>query len=126
MKRFWIGLGILFLLLGAGFGITHYVEQAHRPISDALAQASHAALAGNWAQAARHSTQAKQQWESCRDLAAAFADHSVLELAESLFAEVDIYAETGDIPSFAATCAHLSRLVNAIAESHLPKWQNLL
>ncbi len=126
MKRLWIGLCVLALLLAAGLGVTYFMEQAHRPISQHLAQASQTALAGDWAQALALSDQARAQWESCCDFTAAFVDHSVLETADSLFAEIQVYAAAEDPMSFAATCAHLSRLISAIAESHLPKWQNLL
>lgn len=126
MNRFWIGLGVLAFLLALGLGITFFMERTHGPISQTLEQASQAALSDDWAQALRLSQQARQQWDACSDFTAAFIDHSMLELAESLFAEVQVYGETGDSHAFAATCAHLSRLTHAIAQSHLPKWQNIL
>lgn len=126
MKRFWIGICVLTLLLILGSGVTYFIENAHRPISQDLSQAAQAALAGDWDQARFLSGQARQQWDACSDFTAAFADHSALEEADALFARIDIYAAVQDPMLFAAACAQLSELTKAIAESHLPKWENFL
>lgn len=126
MKRFWIGLIVLAVLLIMGSGVTWFIETSHKPISQHLALAAQAALAGNWEQALALFEQVQQHWERCSDFTAAFADHSVLEEVDALLAEIGVYAHAKDPVSFAAACAHLSQLAKAIAESHLPKWQNLL
>ena len=126
MKRLWIGILVLSVLLSSGIGVSMLLFRTHRPIAKTLQQASHAAVSGNWQQATTQAQKAQMQWKKCRDLTAAFADHSVLEEVDSLFAQVQIYAAFGDVCSFSAACAHLSRLTQAIAESHLPKWQNFL
>ena len=126
MKRFWIGLCVLTLLLTLGLGVAAFMEWAHRPISRQLEQASQAALQGDWEAGVRYAGEAQARWDAWGDFTAAFADHTVLEEAEGLFAQIRVYADAGDPVSFAAACAHLSRLTKAIAESHWPKWQNLL
>ncbi len=126
MKRFWIGITVLAVLLAAGVAITAYISGSHAPISDQLAQAAQAAENETWTQATDLARQAQAQWLQCRDFTAAFADHTVLEEIDAIFAEIDVYAATGDKISFAAACAHLSELTKAMAESHLPKWQNIL
>ena len=126
MKRFWIGVCVLSLLLASGIATCCAIKGFHAPISRSLEAASQAALSDDWAAATSYSADAFTRWQRCRDLTAAFADHSVLEEIESLFAEIEVYRHTDDRLAFAATCAHLSRLAEAVAESHLPKWQNLL
>lgn len=126
MKRFWIGLCVLALLLATGLWSTNRMVQAHAPISDALAQASQAALTGNWKQATVFLDTARRQWENWVDFSAAFTDHSMLENAEGLFAELGVYEKSNNLLPFAAGCVQLSQLIRAIAESHLPNWQNLL
>lgn len=126
MKRFWIGVCVLSVLLASGWATTAAISHCHTPISQGLAAASQAALEGDWASAVQHCEDAAQKWQRCRDFTAAFADHSVLDEMESLFAEIQAYQQAGAQLSFAATCAHLSRLADAVAQSHLPKWQNLL
>ncbi len=126
MKRFWIGITVLAVLLAVGLGITLFISDSHEPISLSLAQAAQKAEAADWAQAAALAKQAMAAWMQCRDFTAAFADHTVLEEIDAIFAEIDVYAAMEDRISFAAACAHLSELTKAVAESHLPKWQNLL
>ena len=125
MKRFWIGICVLAILLAAGLGNTYLMMQAHDPISRQLAQAAEAATAGNWDQATALFLDAQSQWDSWIDLAAAFTDHNMLETADGLFAELRVYEKTDEPQVCAAGCAQLSRLIRAIAESHLPSWQNL-
>lgn len=126
MKRFWIGITVLAVLLASGWAVAFFMERCHTPISKELAQASQIAVSGQLKQAAKIADNAKTQWLSCRDFTAAFADHDVLEEMDALFAEIDVYAVTGNSISFSAACAHLSELAKAVAESHHPKWQNLL
>ena len=126
MKRIWIGITVLAVLLASGCAVTYFMERCHRPISEHLAQAAEAALAEDWPRAEELANQAQEKWQRCRDFTAAFADHSVLDEAESLLGEIAVYAAARESLSFAATCSHLSRLAEAIAQSHSPLWQNLL
>lgn len=126
MKRLWIGLAVLTVLLFSGWAVSHFMERCHEPIYEDLMQAARSAAQGDWHRAEALAASAREQWQQCRDFTAAFADHSVLEEVDSLFAEVDIYIATREHISFAATCAHLAQLAQAIAQSHCPMWQNLL
>ena len=54
------------------------------------------------------------------------ADHGPLEEIDSLFAQVQIYADTGKTADFAAYCTRLAKLVTAVGEAHGLTWQNLL
>lgn len=126
MKRFWIGITVLAVLLASGSAVSFFMERYHRPISHELAQAAQAAAGGRLERAAALAKNAHTRWLRCRDFTAAFADHTVLEEMDALFAEIDVYAAARDSISFAAACAHLSELAQAVSESHLPKWQNLL
>lgn len=126
MKRFWIGVCVLAILLVGGWITTAAIERCHKPISLDLSKASQAALSGDWPLAVQYAEAATEKWERCRDFTAAFTDHGVLEEMESLFAEVAVYRQAESTQSFAAVCAHLSRLADAVSQSHLPIWQNLL
>lgn len=126
MKRFWIGISVLAILLASGWVVACFMDRCHAPIGDALAEASQVALEGHLAQASQIAQQAQKQWLHCRDFTAAFADHSVLEEMDALFAEIAVCAAAQDTISFSAACARLAELAKAVAESHCPKWQNLL
>lgn len=123
MKRFWIGITVLVVLLASGWGIAFFMERCHTPISQELALA---ARTSQQEQAIQLSQSAHTRWLRCRDFTAAFADHNVLEQIDAIFAEIEIYAAAGDTLAFRAACAHLAELSKAVAESHCPKWQNLL
>lgn len=126
MKRFWIGICVLAVLLTAGWITTAAIARRFTPIAQDLRNASQAASSGDWALAVLLSESAEEKWQLCKDFTAAFADHSVLEEIEAQFSQVRIFRQTGAQLSFTATCAHLSCLADAVAQSHLPKWQNLL
>ena len=126
MKRLWIGVIILVLLLGAGIGTTVFAVRTHNSISQKLAQASEAALRGKWEEACSVSLDAKKQWEAMRHGTAAIADHEPMEEIDDLFSQMDIYLLTRQQIPFASCCASLSVLTNAIGESHAINWWSLL
>ena len=126
MKRLSIGITVLVILLSSGSLAAICMDHFHRPISHELTQAVAAMEGGHWEQATTLANNAHSQWLHCRDFTAAFADHDVLEEIDALFAEIHVFAAAGDPISFSAACAHLSELTKAVAESHHPKWQNLL
>lgn len=126
MKRLWIGIIILVLLLGAGIGTTVFAVRAQGNISQELANASEAALRGKWEEACTFSLNAKKQWESLRHGTAAIADHEPMEEIDNLFAQMEIYLLTRQQIPFATCCASLSVLTNAIGEAHAVNWWSLL
>lgn len=126
MKRFWIGVTVLAALLLSGSTVAYFMGHCHSPISKDLSQAARVATEGQLEQAIQLTNKAHSKWLRCRDFTAAFADHDVLEEIDALFAEIHVYAAARDDISFSAACAHLSELAKAVAESHYPKWQNLL
>lgn len=123
MKRLWIGITVLAVLLASGWAAAFFMERCHTPIRDDLTRA---AQADPFDMAVSLAHDAHTGWLHCRDFTAAFADHSVLEEIDALFGEIEVYAAARDTISFSAACAHLSELVEAVAESHRPMWQNLL
>lgn len=126
MKRLWIGISVLALLLVCGSVVTVFMERSHRPISKNLVQAADAALAGNWSHATALVNRAQAKWQRCKPLTATFADHSILEETDSLLAEIKLYANARETLSFTAACIRLSQLTEAISKSHRPSWQNFL
>ena len=126
MKRIWIGIIILVLLLGTGIGTTVFAVRSQERISQELAQASEAALRGKWEEACNLSLNAKKQWESLRHGIAAIADHEPMEEIDDLFSQMEIYLLTQQQIPFATCCASLSVLTNAIGESHAINWWSLL
>jgi thioredoxin-like negative regulator of GroEL len=126
MKRFWIGITVLTLLLILGIFSTVLLSRSHLPIRDTLEQAAVAALAGDLGQADQLLKKAKVQWDRNRLWTAALVEHGVLEEAECLFAEAEVYAKAENRQALAAACARLAQIMDTIAQSHQTSWQNVL
>ena len=126
MKRGWIGLGLLAVLLVTGILVTCWMGESHRKISAELDRAAGFALTGNWEQADFYAQQAKNHWEKGWHLAGAFADHEPMEHIDDLFAQLPVYEADRDAVTFAAVCAQLARQVHAVGEAHGMNWWNLL
>ncbi len=126
MKRLWVGVLILFLLLGAGIGITVFADHVHTGISDTLGQAADAALAGDWDAAAALTAAAKNRWDTYRNITASIADHEPMEEIDSLFSQLEIYEKARQSISFSACCESLCVFTKAVGESQSISWWSLL
>ena len=125
MKRSWIGLGLLIVLLGVSLLVAWVMEEVHRPIARDLITAGEYALAGEWEQAERLSRQAKEQWEHSDVLRACFADHNPMEEIDAAFARLETYARLRRKAGFAAQCGEIARKTEAMGDAHGLKWENL-
>ena len=126
MVRCWIGIGLLALFLVLGLWIGVEMEDTHGQISQDLQQAAEQTLNGEAEQGVLLAQQARKHWEDARRGTACVADHEPMEEIDSLFAKLEVYARQRQIPEFAACCARLSALVQAVGEAHGIQWWNLL
>ena len=126
MKRGWIGLGLLLILLVAGLLVTGHMGRNHRKISRELDMAAAHALAGDWEEALEETRDAWEDWEEGWHFSAAFADHEPMEEIDALFAQLEAYRKTRDAVAFAAVCRQLAKQVEAMGDAHQLNWWNLL
>lgn len=126
MKRFWLGIGLLGVLLVAGIWITVSMNRFHMPVSEKLTRAEDAAREERWEDAAALLNQADALWTKHRSFSAAVADHEPMEEIDSLFAQVQCYAALREQAECAAACARLATLTKAMAEAHAVNWWNLM
>ncbi len=126
MKRLWIGVLILAVLLSGSLAISIAMARIHRPIAQDLELAAQEALDGHWSEALALAQQANDRWEKYHRFTAAFADHTPMDEMDTLLEELEVYAKQRENPHFSATCAHLYFMATAIAESHDISWWNLL
>ncbi len=124
--RFWLGSGILALMLALGLFASWGMSQINEPVADKLEQAAQAALDGQFEHGAALAAEASERWQSHWDCVAAVADHGPMEEIDSIFAQLETYAQNGDAGAFAAWCARLSCLVDAMGDAHDLTWRNLL
>jgi len=126
MARGWFGAAILVLFLALGFLAADRMENAHGPTEDLLKQAADATLDGEFDRGVTLGMEAKRRWERHWNGTATLADHSPMDDVDALFAEMEIYAKTGEEPHFAACCLELSKRLKAMAEAHTFSWWNIL
>ena len=126
MKRSWIGIGLLTVLLVLGIWVAKVMENNHMPGGAQLRQAAELAQAGEWEAAEALTRRARRNWEGTWKLTASVADHQPMDQIDGLFAELRVYAATGDKVAYSGTCAHLAELLEAMGNAHNFTWWNLL
>ena len=126
MRRLYIGVGLLVILLAVGIFITAQFTALHEPLAEKLDAAARAALAENWEEATVLSAEANADWQKMRNFTAAVADHEPLEEMDALFARLEMLGKMEEADEFASDCAQLSRLAVALGQSQAITWWNLL
>lgn len=126
MKRFWIGVGLLVVLLAAGIWIMVASDRVHAPISGLLEEAARESLAGDLAAGQALAQQAEDQWQQHWKAVASGGDHNPMDEIDGLFAQARAYGLAGQAADFGACCARLAELVEAMGESHSLSWWNFL
>ena len=125
-KRFWLGAGVLAVLLAVSFLVTFGMDALHTPAAEAFRQAEELALSGDMEKAVARGMEGRNRWQAGRKLTACVADHSPMDDVETLLEEMTVFARAGDAEHFAAACAQLASLLRAMSEAHSPAWWNLL
>ncbi len=126
MKQFWMGVGILLVLLALGLGSTLWMGHVHRDLAQDLEEASLAALGEDWALAQNILSQCRIRWQACRGAVAAGASHEPIEQIDSLYAQLALYLDRRDSMGFALCCTTLQYQTQALGEAQAINWRNLL
>ncbi len=126
MRRLWIGVSFLVVILTAGIVLTVAFVRIHRPLSQDLRQASQLAMEGAWEKATALTEQARADWMQYREMIAAVADHEPLEEMERLLEQLQVYAQQRRTADFASRCVELASLADAMLESQQLTWWNFL
>ena len=124
--RFYLGIAILALFLLLGIFTTLSTKQSLQPAADLFSRAAQTALVGDLEEGIRLFQQAEGCWAGMKSQIATVADHTPLEEIETTLAETGVFAQAGDAEHFAACCARLSRLMEAVSDAHSPVFENLL
>lgn len=125
MKRSWMGLGLLLILLLGGIWVTKVMEHIHETVEGNLQQAAFHALKNEWDQAESAFRQAQSDWDKWEHFRACFADHNPVEEIDSSFDLLETYCITRENAAFAAECRRLARQTAAVGEAHGLVWWNI-
>ena len=126
MKRLWLGLVLLALFFALGLVVSACMDRVHMEIAGELENAAQLALQENDTLARQQAQSAKSKWEKSWGWTAAVADHAPMDEIDGLFAQLQAFESPEERAHYAATCAQLAKLVNAMAEAHRLSLQNLL
>lgn len=126
MKRLWLGIAILAVLLGLSIGVQAAMSKLHDPIAQDLEKAAEFALDDDWAQANKHFERARRAWQRYHGATASVADHSPMDELDMLFAELQVFSEERETVHFASTCRSAAQMAQAMAQAHTFTWWNLL
>lgn len=126
MRRLWLGIGILIVLLGVGIWAQIWMDSLQTPCAATLEQAAQEALEENWPHALALAEQAGSRWAQTKKLVSSLADHTPMDEVDMLLAELYVYAQTRETPHFAACCTQLAAMMQAISQAHAFNWWNLL
>ena len=124
-RRFYLGIGILCLLLILGVLASFWVDNINRQITAPLEQAEAAIRSGMIPQAKVLAQQASDIWQKCRHRLAAVADHAVMEEIDSVFSQIIYYMDSSQA-SFGASCAKIRQLITSLSDTHRLTWWNVL
>lgn len=125
MKRSWIGLGLLIVLLCAGILTGTMMQRIHDPVIWELEQAADCAEVGLWEQAREYARRAELDWDKWEHFRGSLADHAPVEEIESLLVQLPVYGKEEDA-HFTAICRELVRKITAVGEAHESVWWNIL
>lgn len=125
MNRFWLGAGLLVILLGISIAATVYLDHVHEGITDTLEQAWEAALSEDLSAARELAGEAQKVWQKHWCMTTLLIDHDPVDEIDGMFAQMQAYGRSGEVPEFAACCAGVARMVEAVGESNRLTWWNL-
>lgn len=125
-RRFYLGVGLLVLLLIAGLFGAWVIKNAQAPIAKELDKAALAAVEGDLDSGILLAKHAKNAWQNRWRAVAAVADHTPMDDIDALFAELEVYARAGEDVHFAACCSQLASLLRTVAQAHQLSWWNVM
>ena len=126
MKRSWIGLILLLVLLAGGIAVTWAMDRIHSPIGEDLQQAARYAMQGDWINAGTLFRGAREDWKKWEHFRACFADHGPMEEIDGDLELLELYCEAREEAAFAAESCRLARKIAAMGEAHEFVWWNIL
>lgn len=126
MKRLWIGVILLGILLVGGIAMLLFSHQFYAQFSETLDGAAAAALSENWTEAALLTKKATAQWDRHHRFFASFTDHEPVEEIRLLLSRLELYQRARLAIDYADACESLSRLCEAVDEFHSLNWWAVL
>lgn len=126
MKRLWIACGILAVLFAATLYNASYLDRLTDSLSDQLTQAEACAEAGDWAEAARLTEGAFDEWESHTLYLHVLLRHADTDDVNSSFQEVGEFITCQESGEYSAANARLMTQIRLLYEAEQLSLKNIL
>ncbi len=117
---------LLTALLLAGMLSSLLLSRRHDRISRQLEEAVWCSLSGSWEEARDVAGEARDSWQESWHFQAMLGDHSPMEEIDTLFSQLVVYGAAEEETDFGATCAALSRHMQAMGDAQRLTWWNIL
>ncbi len=125
MKRVVFGVVLLAVLFMGGIAAQNRMAAIHGYSANLLEQAGREAQAEDWEAAQTLFYRARRNWKDNYNFTAALADHTPMEDVESLYAQLEVFAENRETLHFSALCMETAARLEAMADAHLLAWWNI-
>lgn len=126
MKHFYLGLGILMIILALGIIALGLIDRDLGKTADALERAFEASCQGDYDAAQTWAKSARQDWERGYGLTASLVDHAPLDEVNRIFFQMEASCAFGKWDEFARACRELMSLIGGIADREKPLYYNIL
>lgn len=125
MKQLWIAVAILALMAGLLAANTHYLSHFLTPLSQSLAQASDAALEGDWQTAQENTQRIRAQWEKHDRYLHMVQNHLEVDAISKLLTEAEQCLADRRGKDYAAVSATLADALTHLDEMERLSAENL-
>ena len=126
MKRLWIACGILAVLFAATLYNASYLDRLTASLADQLTQAEACAETGDWAEAARLTEGAFDEWESHTLYLHVLLRHADTDDVNSSFQEVGEFITCQESGEYSAANARLITQIRLLYEAEQLSLKNIL
>ena len=125
-NKFYIGVGILILLLFSSLFVGFFAQKRQDPIKETVSAAQEAAKNENIRESVRLIQQAQRSWKRNWKSIASFSHHATMEEIDRLFAQLSVCDNLESKQDFLTASAELCSLLDALTNDQAFTWWNLL
>ncbi len=122
MRKLWLGLAILALLLVLCIGALVMLDGLNQQTAALLEQAAEADME----EAAAVSLRAKQCWENTVGFIDTVMSHEETDEIRREFSDLLVFARAKSREEYLASCGRLLVMIRHLTEMERPLWQNIL
>ena len=126
MKRVWISVGLIILMIAGCFASQNYLNQVTKQLADVIYQADQLAQEDNMSASAELVYSSYRKWKEKESILGAIIRHQEMDQIESLYLRALQNANNQDKNEYLVQSKELQGLLLHLPDMELPKIKNLL